>query len=135
MTEKQLEKAIIEYIRWIGGYVQKVQSGVIPQAYMTKSGDRTTRWIHLADKGTPDLFACIEGEFLGIEVKKSDREVVRWAKGANPHSQAQMRQHRLIRQAKGITMIVGSIDALEKDLEQLNLLPKKSQHGKKSKAT
>jgi len=117
MSEKDLEKAVIKYIRWVGGYCQKVQCGLIKQVYNDK-----IRWIHLADKGTPDILACIKGSFLGIEVKKDEKEVERWNKQTTEHAQQQSYQQQLIRHAKGMTMVVGSLKQLEEDLKELGLI-------------
>lgn len=36
--------------------------------------------LHLADKGSPDLIACIHGKFYGIEVKADDIKKRAWKK-------------------------------------------------------
>ena len=72
--EKQIENSIISWLKANGAYVVKIQSGVI------KIGER---FIHMAPKGTPDLFFVIKNRTgFGVpcfcEVKKDQKEVQRW---------------------------------------------------------
>ncbi len=73
MSEQELLNACKDYIRWKGYYCQRVPSGLIKQTI-----DGEERWIHLADKGTPDILACIAGKFVGIEVKANEAAKKRW---------------------------------------------------------
>ena len=73
MREKPIEKAIIHYVRHLGGYVVKVQSGKVLQSYKGKY-----RAIHMAPAGTPDLIGSIGGRFVAIEVKNSEKEKEKW---------------------------------------------------------
>lgn len=50
MTEQQIQKKITSYLEQEGYYVVKV--------------------ISASKAGVPDVLACIEGKFVGIEVKK-----------------------------------------------------------------
>jgi len=75
MKESEIENTIKEYIRLIGGFVQRLHSGRI----ITKRGPMTYA-LHLADKGCPDLIACVKGKFYGIEVKADDIKKKQWKK-------------------------------------------------------
>ena len=63
-VEHALEKAMIEWLNKSGHYAVAVKSGMIEQL---RYGYHS--WVHLAPKGTPDIFACIKGKFVGIETK------------------------------------------------------------------
>ena len=52
MTEQQIQKKIIQYLEQEGYYVVKV--------------------ISASKSGVPDILTCIEGRFVGIEVKKPE---------------------------------------------------------------
>lgn len=129
MSEKVIETQIIAFIRYNGGWVQKVQSGMMKKAYAYRTGDRQgmerSHWIHLADQGTPDLLACISGKFVAIEVKKDAKEMEKWEKSAetDKRSAAQHVQQEKIREAGGITLVVCSVEEVEADLRELKLLP------------
>lgn len=125
--EKNIETQIKVYLRSCGFWVTKVQAGMMKKSY-TSRGDRTAtreHWVHLADQGTPDLLACIKGRFVGIEVKKDEKEIERWKRTAETdrRSAAQHAQQQAIRDAGGITLVVCSVDDLIADLKELQLLP------------
>ena len=122
MTEKEIENACIDFIRIIGGWVQKVHSGSILKSYKQRNGASKVYRVNLADKGTPDLLCCIKGRFLGIEVKRSPKEVEKWWLGKDERSQDQLHQRHLIKKAGGIHIIVSSINELKQDLKTLKLL-------------
>ncbi len=130
MNEKEVENQIKNWLRYQGFWVQKVQSGVIQQKY--KTGKQ--RFIHLAEAGTPDLIACINGRFVGIEVKKDEKTVEAWhkkvknylkfpiKKPSNARESNQYIQHEKIRKSGGIAIVAGSIDQAEKQLKSLNII-------------
>lgn len=85
-AEKVVQKDIIDYIKAQGGYVIKVIKG--------------------NESGIPDLLACINGGFIGIEVKAE-----RYAKDPlKEASEWQKRHIRLIAQANGTSMCVATLD-------------------------
>lgn len=73
MREKELESAIIQYLQLRGYYAVGIKSGKMLATYKG-----VTRMIHLAPRGTPDIFCCIKGLFVAIEVKKDRDEMGRW---------------------------------------------------------
>lgn len=127
MTEKQVQNSIKEYLQRRGHWVQTIQCGKIKQLY--RNGK--TRFIHLAEAGTPDLIACINGKFLGIEVKKNPKEVETWTRkitkwlqypinnGMYNREVGQYKQHEKIRKAGGVVAVVGSLEELKNDLIKL----------------
>lgn len=85
-AERAVQTEIIKYIKRNGGYVIKVIKG--------------------NENGILDLIACIDGYFIGIEVKAEKFE-------ADPLKQAsewQKRHVRLIKDAGGISMVVASLE-------------------------
>ena len=65
-AEGKIQKKIIDYINDNLGIAWRNNSGIL------KIG---VRWIHLAPKGSPDIVACIEGKFIGIECKTKKGKV------------------------------------------------------------
>ena len=121
-SEKVIETAIVNYLRSIGVWCQKVHSGAVLQTYTTVGGTKKTYKIKLADEGTPDILACIKGKFVGIEVKKNEKEKQKWEKGSDQRSRAQQNQRNMIVEAKGIYLLVCSLPDLYQDLAELGLV-------------
>jgi Holliday junction resolvase len=84
--EKVVQSDIIKWIKKNGGYCIKVIKG--------------------NENGIPDLIACVNGKFVGIEVKaeKYQDEPLKQA------SEWQKKQLKLIQQSDGIGMCVGSLE-------------------------
>lgn len=113
MSEKDIQKSIVDYIHTIGGWAERVQAGAIP----TPTGG----FIRMARRGTPDILACISGKFIAIEVKINQKVIRHWEKNVDPTAQAQHHEQELIRRAGGITIVTASIDDLAVDLLELGL--------------
>ena len=92
MTEAEIQLKIQNYLKYLGAWVVK---------------PITTNL-----KGTPDILACLDGRFIGIEVKKL---------GGKPRA-SQERQIRLILKAGGISFVARSVDDVKASLNQHNLL-------------
>lgn len=75
MKESGIEKVIQMHIKSKGGWSQRLHSGQI----VTKYGDKSYA-MHLAEKGSPDLIACVKGQFYGIEVKADEEIKEKWMK-------------------------------------------------------
>ena len=89
MTETEIKKQIKEYIRSIGGYSATVPGG----AYGTN--------------GTPDIIACVNGRFIGIEGKYNTGKQSNWQK---------LRQKQ-IEDAGGIYIIAYSVEDVKNAIE------------------
>jgi len=87
MTEQAIQKKIINYLEKNGAYVVKV--------------------ISASKIGVPDLLVCINGTFVGIEVKKPTT--------LNTVSSLQRYNLKKIRECGGISFVASSIDDV-KDL-------------------
>jgi len=79
VSEQQLQAKIIKYILSKGGYIVKV--------------------VTATKKGVPDILACINGTFYGIEVKI----------GRNRASPLQLANLRQIKEAGGIGILAYSV--------------------------
>lgn len=90
MSEASVVKSIVDYIKKIGGAVIKTHG----DAYSVV--------------GTPDLLACILGDFWAIEVKDGD----------NTPSKAQRYQLKLWRNAGAHTLVAWSMGDLKSALKQ-----------------
>jgi len=124
MKEKEIEKAIIEWLQAQGHYAVKVQSGKMLATYKGKQ-----RMINMAPKGTPDILACINGKFVAIEVKKDEAGVKAWGKVADKLRRGEAiapSRHRELEQVLtqidimntgGVCMVCSSINELEHDLK------------------
>ena len=60
-TEKETQKAILEYLEYRGVFCYRQNSG----AFKTEAGG----FYRMGEKGAPDIIAVIKGQFTGIEVK------------------------------------------------------------------
>ena len=128
MSEKETEKAIIDYIRLLGGWATKCQSGAI----IKKGKGGKPYKITLATAGTPDILACINGKFVGIEVKKNLEEIEKWQRYPlgklgkvlkhDQHIKDQQEQAQLIKKAKGVSLICSSVDEVEQYLKTLGII-------------
>ena len=129
--EKRNESAIMSYLRANNCWVQKVHSGAIMKSYKDRNGHTKQYKINLADKGTPDLIACVPtvitsemvgktiGKFVGIEVKKDEATCRQWRnyKGhANEQILGQQHQCGLIQESGGLFILTHSFKELKQDL-------------------
>lgn len=89
--EARIGKKIREHIEARGGFVFKVHGG--PQMM----------------NGLPDLICCIQGLFIGIEVKQP---------GHNP-TERQKFVHSLIRRSGGVAIVAHSVEEAAEHLETL----------------
>ena len=129
MSEKDVQKIIMDWCGWNRYYVLRLNSGMIRIFENNKY-----RMIRMCPAGTPDLLILINGNYIFVEVKKDDKEVQKWKKKIEKylatsyippsHNReiAQYKAHRKIAKAGGKTLIVGSLNELESDLKKLNLI-------------
>ncbi len=90
-TEQQVQKKIINYIESLeSSYVVKVVSA-------TKSG-------------VPDILACIDGNFVGIEVKRPESR--------NTVSKLQEYNLNLIEKANGYSMVAWNTEMVREFIEE-----------------
>lgn len=83
MSEQQLQAKILAYIKAKGGYTVKV--------------------VTATKKGVPDIIACIDGKFYGIEVKVGRNK-------ASPLQEANLRQ---IQEAGGVGILAYSVQDIK----------------------
>lgn len=76
----------------------------------------------MADKGTPDIIACIKGIFVGVEVKKDARAYKEWKMQKTDTHVAQHMQKNWILEAGGIYLIGYNVEQIEEDLRSLKLI-------------
>lgn len=125
MKESDIQKSIVEWLRYNGIYCQRINSGKLFARY----GD-VTRAIKLADEGTPDIIACINGKFVGIEVKKDQYEIAKWISVSAKYEQTrkvpktyeriknQYEHCKQIRNRGGFYFLVCSIEQLKENIEK-----------------
>lgn len=130
MLEKPLESALIRFLELRGYYARKIHSGGVRISQRTKTGWKTYM-IKLAPEGTPDIFCCIRGLFVGIEVKKDAEELAEWErqwekfqrtrvmKKSYERSVVQHVDHERVMKAGGIVLTVSSLDELQRDLREV----------------
>jgi hypothetical protein len=133
--EQDIQKSIIEWLRYKGFYCQRIQSGGKLTSSRNRFGVQKQYMIKLCDEGTPDIFACIKGFFVAIEVKKDRQAALDMQKhmshfirngnkftSYNKRSVNQIHAAEDIRKAGGIALVVWSIEGLEELLQQLKLI-------------
>lgn len=69
-------KSIIWYIKILWWRAQRINSW---QVTVPGRGGKFYK-VKLCDEGTPDIIACINGRFIGIEVKRDEVEKAKWLK-------------------------------------------------------
>lgn len=94
-VEKKVENKIKRYLDGLGAYHIKIHGS----AYMPA--------------GTPDILACIDGTFVGIEVKKPKGGVV---------SELQKLKIKQIKNAGGVAFVARSIEDVERELSRHNIV-------------
>ena len=95
LEEKKIENSIKRYLESIGAYYIKIHGS----AYMPA--------------GTPDILACIDGKFIGIEVKKPKGGVV---------SELQKLKIKQIKKAGGVAFVANSLEVVKDELQRHNLV-------------
>ncbi|MGM8215151.1 VRR-NUC domain-containing protein [Bacillaceae bacterium W0354] len=94
MKEKTIENQIKGYLDQIGAWYIKTHGNMFSKA------------------GTPDIIACINGTFVGIEVKKP---------GGQP-SALQLAQIKRIEQSGGISFVADSLKHCQMELRRHGLI-------------
>lgn len=124
MSEKIIEKHIIQYLRLQGAYCEGLNSGAIKKPYKASSGQTRYYSIKLMPAGTPDVLCIHKGKPIFIEVKKDAKELKKWenTKDTDRRSAAQHFQQDRIRSAGGYAIAVYSLDDCIAKLSALDLL-------------
>lgn len=120
-SEQEVMNAIIQYLEYSGVYCVRINSGAIKiKEYFVKLGKR----------GTPDLLVCLDGYFVGLEVKKDASAARSWLRKVglfiktsfpNPNSLREIDQHKameLIRRSGGSGFLVSSVDEVEEIIKK-----------------
>jgi Holliday junction resolvase len=94
MTEQQIQKKIIKELESCGAYVVKVISA-------NKSG-------------VPDIIACIDGNFIGIEVKRPETK--------NNVSRLQEKHIEMINDCGGFAFVAWSVEMILDKLTERGLI-------------
>ena len=94
MSEKRIEHQIRQYLDSIGAWHIKTHGNMFSKA------------------GTPDIIACIKGQFVAIEVKRPKGVV----------SKLQEAQIQLIKKAGGIAFVAYSVEDVERNLQKEHLI-------------
>src|SRR5690606_7265756 len=94
VSEKTIENRIKRYLDSIGAWYLKVHGSAYQRS------------------GVPDIIACVNGKFVGIEVKKPGGIV-------SPLQKAKIKK---IQKAGGIAFVVYSFEEAKQHLEKINLI-------------
>lgn len=93
-TEHQIMVQILDHLRLLGAWVQRMNSGSIfatdgPNHLTNKVTNGKVYKVKLADYGTPDIIGILNGKFFGIEVKRNKKLAEEWHKQKKYRDQAQ----------------------------------------------
>lgn len=94
-AEKRVEDQIKKYLDSLGSYYLKVHGSAFQPA------------------GTPDILACVNGRFVGIEVKKSKGGVV---------SELQKLKIKQIQNAGGVAFVARSVKDVKQELSRQHII-------------
>ena len=73
--EKKLETQIVNYLKWLGAWVEQLQAGRVLIKKWAYSN-----MMNLCSNGTPDIICLYKWNFYWIEVKKNKEEYDNWIK-------------------------------------------------------
>ena len=90
MSEAQIQNKIIKYLESLGAYVIKT--------------------VTTNKAGVPDLLACYEGRFIGIEVKRPETK--------SRVSKLQAHNLSKIEQADGIALVAWNVEMVKEFIEE-----------------
>lgn len=93
-SEKHIENKIKEYLDSLGSFFIKTHGNMFSKA------------------GTPDIIACINGRFVGIEVKKPGGKT----------SALQVAQIKLIKQAGGVAFVADNLEHVKSELRRHHII-------------
>lgn len=93
--EKKVENSIKKYLDKLGAYYLKVHGSMYQPA------------------GTPDILACINGQFVGIEVKRP---------GGGTVSALQQSKLKKIENAGGVAVVARSVEDVSAMLKRRNVI-------------
>lgn len=122
MHEKAIESNIIHFLHAMGAHPIKIQCGTLYKEYKDKNGVTRRHKIKLAERGNPDIVACVGGRFVGIEVKRDEKEIEKWYRQNDARSIAQMAMAQRIQQCGGHMFLTHSIEDLEAQMKEEGLL-------------
>ena len=91
MTEQQIQRKIIKYLESEGHYVVKI--------------------VQATRSGIPDILSCVNGKFVGIEVKRPET--------VNNVSPLQLHNLCKITDTKGIAFVATSVADVERVLKDI----------------
>lgn len=94
LPEKKVENQIKNYLISLNAYFIKTVGGSVPA-------------------GTPDIIACVNGFFVGIEVKKTKGGVV---------SELQKHHIRRIEHSNGVAFVANSVEGVKDHLQRHNII-------------
>lgn len=94
MSEKRIEKSIQGYLDSLGAYHIKNHGSIYSRA------------------GTPDITACLNGRFIGIEVKQPGGRV----------SALQAAHIELIKQAGGVAFVAYSLEETKEYFKEFGII-------------
>lgn len=95
MAEKRVENSIKKYLDSLGAYHIKIHGSAFMPA------------------GTPDLLACVNGKFVGIEVKKPSGGVV---------SELQKFKIKQIQNAGGVAFVANDLEVVKHEFKEHNVI-------------
>lgn len=93
--EQKVQKKITDYLDSLGAYYLKVHGSAYQPA------------------GTPDLLCCVNGMFVGIEVKKPKGGIV---------SELQKFKIKEIQNSGGIAFVANSLEVVKREFKEHNII-------------
>ncbi len=106
--EKDIQKAIVEYLRLVGAVAIRVNSGAISGEHNGKK-----RFVRFnSEPGCSDIIACLAGRFVAIEVKRPGKKA----------TDAQTSFLDSVRQAGGVAFVADSVEVTQISLRAEGLI-------------
>lgn len=69
MKEAEAQRAILDYLRLKGHFFWRNNTGAFRTSWERKDGSYGENLMRFGTAGSPDIIGCVNGQFVGIEVK------------------------------------------------------------------
>ncbi len=69
LSESQIQKQILDYLKLKKYFMHRQNTGASVIPYTDKYGREKKRFVRYGTPGQPDIVGCINGRYVGIEVK------------------------------------------------------------------
>ena len=107
-SEHSIQTQIINYLKYKGWYVQRLNSGRMPYEYKGRKG-----FMMLAEKGTPDIFAFRKGTTIAGKFKQVRLLFIEVKREGNKPTLAQQHKMEELSEKGAVCLVATSIEDVQ----------------------